>query len=115
MEAADFRTVHSIPGRMRVKIGPLRGDDELARDLEAHLRRQTGVLVGFGAGLVAPSLFPDTGSKVRPVAKTVVKGVLAVTEGLRTAVAEATEQVNDLVAEVRAERANGDGGSSTHR
>jgi len=64
-----------------------------------------GMLVGFGAGIAAPTLFPDAGSKVRPVAKTVVKGMLAVADGLKTAVAEATEQVNDLVAEVRAERA----------
>jgi len=84
--------------------------------LEGIFKGWTGVLVGFGAGLVAPSLFPDTGSKVRPVAKTVVKGVLAVTEGLRTAVAEATEQVNDLVAEVQAERAaEGNGGTEAGR
>ena len=75
-----------------------------------------GMLVGFGAGVVAPTLFPDAGSKVRPVAKTVVKGMLAVADGLKTAVAEATEQVNDLVAEVRAERAgNGDGGAPSER
>src|SRR5438094_8896918 len=43
MEAADFRTVHSIPGRMRVKIGPLRGNDDLARALEARLAGQAGV------------------------------------------------------------------------
>ena len=59
-----------------------------------------GVLLGFGAGIAAPSLFPDAGAAVRPLAKRAVKGVLAA--------AEATEQVNDLVAEVRAERANGD-------
>jgi len=75
-----------------------------------------GMLVGFGAGVAAPTLFPDAGSRVRPVAKTVVKGVLAVADGIKTAVAEATEQVNDLVAEVRAERAaNGNDGGAGER
>ena len=67
-----------------------------------------GVLLGFGAGIAAPSLFPDAGAAVRPLAKRAVKGVLAAAEALKAAAAEATEQVNDLVAEVRAERANGD-------
>jgi len=66
-----------------------------------------GVLLGFGAGIAAPSLFPDAGA-VRPLAKRAVKGVLAAAEALKAAAAEATEQVNDFVAEVRAERANGD-------
>ena len=84
--------------------------------VESLFKGWRGMLVGFGAGIAAPTLFPDAGSKARPVAKTVVKGVLAVADGLRTAVAEATEQVNDLVAEVRAERAgNGDGGAPSER
>ena len=84
--------------------------------VESLFKGWGGMLVGFGAGIAAPTLFPDAGSKVRPVAKTVVKGMLAVADGLKTAVAEATEQVNDLVAEVRAERAgNGDGGAPSER
>ncbi|TMA96008.1 MAG: DUF5132 domain-containing protein [Deltaproteobacteria bacterium] len=84
--------------------------------VESLFKGWRGMLVGFGAGIAAPTLFPDAGSKARPVAKTVVKGVLAVADGLRTAVAEATEQVNDLVAEVRAERAaNGNDGGAGER
>src|SRR5207244_10984670 len=67
-----------------------------------------GVLLGFGACIAAPSLFPDAGAAVRPLAKRAVKGVLAAAEALKAAAAEATEQVNDFVAEVRAESGNGD-------
>ena len=40
---------------------------------------------------------------VRPVAKAVIKGALAVADALRVATAEAQEQISDLVAEVREE------------
>ena len=76
--------------------------------IESLFKGWGGMLVGFGAGMAAPTLFPDAGAALRPLAKRALKGILS-------AAAEATEQVNDLVAEVRAERANGDGGSSTHR
>ncbi len=62
-----------------------------------------GVLVGLGAAVVAPSIFPAAGSILRPVAKTLLKGGLVVTDSVRGVVAEASEHVNDLVAEVRAE------------
>jgi uncharacterized protein DUF5132 len=62
-----------------------------------------GVLVGLGAAVVGPAIFPAAGSILRPVAKTLVKGGLVVTDGVRGVVAEASEHVNDLVAEVRAD------------
>ena len=83
--------------------------------IESLFKGWGGMLVGFGAGMAAPTLFPDAGAAVRPLAKRALKGILSAAETLKSAAAEATEQMNDLVAEVRAERANGDGGSSTHR
>jgi len=68
-----------------------------------------GLLVGIGAALVGPTILNAAGPVVRPVAKTPVKGALMVGDGVRGLVAEATEQVSDLVAEVRAEGASGNG------
>ena len=36
--------------------------------VENLLKGWGGMLVGFGAGIAAPTLFPDAGSKVRPIA-----------------------------------------------
>ena len=83
--------------------------------IDSLFKGWAGMLVGFGAGIAAPSIFPDAGAAVRPLAKRAVKGVLAATEALKAAAAEASEQVNDLVAEVRAERANGDRGRPAGR
>jgi hypothetical protein len=76
-----------------------------------------GVLVGLGAAVIGPVIVPGAGSTLRPVAKTLVKGVLVVADGVKSVLAEATEQVSDLVAEVRAETGGtGDGsGARRHR
>ena len=74
-----------------------------------------GLLVGLGAALVAPTIIPNAGSSLRPVAKALVKGVLVVAEGVRGAVAEATEQVSDLVAEIQAESMKGNGSTARRR
>jgi hypothetical protein len=63
----------------------------------------SGFLVGVGAAAVAPQVFPNLGSAVRPVAKAVIKGALAVVDAVKEATAEAQEQISDLVAEVREE------------
>jgi hypothetical protein len=77
----------------------------------AVLKGLGGVLIGFGAGLAASSAVPGAGSAIRPVAKGLVRGVLAAVDGLKQVLAEASEQLSDLVAEVRAESAEegGDG------
>ena len=62
-----------------------------------------GALLGIGAAVVAPSIIPAAGSILRPVVKVLVRGGLVVTESVRGVVAEASERVTDLVAEVRAE------------
>jgi hypothetical protein len=60
-------------------------------------------LVGIGAALVAPTVLPALGSSLRPLAKALVKGGVLLYDSVKESVAEAGEQLNDLVAEVRAE------------
>jgi len=43
MDAADFRTVHAIPGRIRVKVGALKDNAALARELQERLAGEPGV------------------------------------------------------------------------
>ncbi len=64
-------------------------------------------LIGVGVALAAPILLPAAASGFRPLAKTVVKEYLAVAESVKEVVAEAGEQLSDLVAEAQAERAAG--------
>ncbi|MGE0825754.1 MAG: DUF5132 domain-containing protein [Candidatus Binatia bacterium] len=64
----------------------------------------TTVLVGVGVALVAPAILPVVGAVVRPVAKGLIKGGLALADSLQELVAEGSEQFSDLVAEVQAER-----------
>jgi hypothetical protein len=65
-----------------------------------------GVLVGVGVALAAPVLLPAAASGVRPLAKALIKGGLAVAATVREVVAEAGEQLSDLVAEVQEESAS---------
>lgn len=61
------------------------------------------VMVAVGVAVLAPVLLPMVGCVVRPVAKGVVKGSLMLKDSLVSFVAEAGEQVSDLVAEAKAE------------
>ncbi len=61
-----------------------------------------GMLIGAGAWLV-PKLLPALGSMLRPVVKGVIKAGYSATMAVREVVAEASEQVEDIVAEARAE------------
>lgn len=65
----------------------------------------TTVLLGVGAVLVAPVLFPTAGAVLRPVAKGLIKGGLYLVDAAQEIIAEGSEQLSDLVAEVKAERA----------
>lgn len=68
-----------------------------------------GMLVGLGAAVFAPSIGPVVGSVLRPVAKTLIRGVLFVSDSVSGIVGDASEQVSDLVAEVRAaQRSHGE-------
>lgn len=61
-----------------------------------------GMLIGAGAWL-APKILPVMGGMLRPVVKGIVKAGYAATVTVRQAVAEASEQVEDIVAEARNE------------
>jgi hypothetical protein len=65
----------------------------------------TTVLIGLGVALAAPTLLPTVEAVIRPVAKGLIKGGLYIADSLQELVAEGSEQVSDLVAEVKAERA----------
>jgi hypothetical protein len=62
-----------------------------------------GLLVGVGVALAAPILLPAAATGARPLAKALIKGALLVGDSVKEVVAEAGEQLGDLVAEVRAE------------
>lgn len=64
----------------------------------------TAILIGVGAALVAPVLFPVAGAVLRPVAKGLIKGGFYLIDTAQELIAEGSEQFSDLVAEVQAER-----------
>ena len=74
-----------------------------------------GVLIGVGAALAAPVILPATAAVVKPLAKGLIWGYLAATDRLKEAVAETREQMNDLVAEVKAEYADGAGVTASRK
>jgi hypothetical protein len=67
-------------------------------------RLVAGALWGLGAGLLM-TVTRDGGGGLRSVAKGVVKGYLTVTDRVQDVTAEMRENIGDLAAEVRAERA----------
>lgn len=62
----------------------------------------TGVAIGVGL-LVAPVVIPIIAAAARPVAKTALKYSFMLYEKGREMIAEATEAVEDLAAEAKAE------------
>jgi hypothetical protein len=63
-----------------------------------------GLLIGLGAAVAAPIVFPTAASGLRPVAKGIIRGALALSQAARGTFSEASERLSDLVAEVRDER-----------
>jgi Protein of unknown function (DUF5132) len=63
----------------------------------------SNLLLGAAAVVVAPIVVPAVLAGVRPVAKTLIKGGVYVYGTARGMVAEAGEQLGDLVAEAHAE------------
>ena len=61
------------------------------------------VLVGVGVALVAPIVVPALAGGMRPLAKAVVRGGMMVYDKGAEVIAEASEQLSDMVAEVRSE------------
>lgn len=62
-----------------------------------------GLVIGAGAILLG-KLFPEMGGYVRPVVKSAVRAGFSATQKIREIMAEANEQVHDLVAEVKHEQ-----------
>jgi hypothetical protein len=62
-----------------------------------------GLILGVAAVSVPP-YFPQIGSALQPLFKSTVRGALQIGQKTREVVAEAHEQVQDIVAEVDAER-----------
>jgi hypothetical protein len=65
----------------------------------------SNLLIGAAAVVLAPIVLPAVFAGMRPVAKTLVKGGVLVFDKTREMVAEAGEQMSDLVAEARSELA----------
>ena len=66
-----------------------------------------GMLIGVGAAIAAPVILPAAAAVVRPLAKGLIWGYFAATDKFKEAVAETREQMNDLVAEAKAEYTDG--------
>ena len=72
---------------------------------DAFGRLLNGALWGLGAGVVV-TLTRGGGEGLRSVTKGVLKGYLAVADRVQETTAELREGLDDLAAEVRAERAS---------
>ena len=104
----EHRDIHAIPprapaqpvvSRSMLTTGALIG---VAALLEPELL--LGMAVGAGIAM-ASNWLPDlVGGTVRPLVKTVIKAGYAATSMAREMVSEASESVQDIVAEARAER-----------
>ena len=62
------------------------------------------ILVVLGVVLAAPIILPAVAAVSRPLAKTLIRGYLTLSDMAKEFSAEAGEQISDLVAEVKAER-----------
>lgn len=71
--------------------------------LEDITKGPVPLLVGLGIAVAAPNIIPAMASGLRPLAKVVVKSALSLFDAVKEGVAEAGEQINDLVAETRTE------------
>lgn len=65
----------------------------------------TNILVVAGVALLAPVVLPVVMSMARPIVKGVIKGGMALADKAQELVAETGEQISDIMAEARAERA----------
>ena len=62
-----------------------------------------GLAIGVGTAILAPVVIPMVASIAKPLAKAAIKGGIMLYEKNRELIAEATEVVEDLVAEAKAE------------
>jgi hypothetical protein len=73
-----------------------------------------GLIIGAGA-IMLGKLFPELGSYARPMVKGVLRAGFSVSQKAREVMAEANEQVHDLVAEVKHEHASPAPGTAPSR
>ncbi len=67
----------------------------------------TNILIVAGVAMLAPVVLPVVVNMARPVVKGLIKGGMALADKAQEFVAETGEQISDLMAEVRVERAAG--------
>jgi hypothetical protein len=63
----------------------------------------TGVAIGIGALILAPTVIPAVAAIVKPLAKATIKGGLILIEKGKEIAAETKEVLEDLAAEAKAE------------
>ena len=74
---------------------------------EASKDHLSSILVVAGVAIIAPIVLPAVAAMARPVVKGLIKGGMALADTVQEYVAEAGEQISDLMAEAKAERAAG--------
>lgn len=67
------------------------------------IRLGTGVAIGLGALILAPTIIPIVGSIVKPLAKAAIKGAIVLVDKGKELIAETREVIEDLTAEAQAE------------
>lgn len=74
-----------------------------SRDLDDRLGGKGWIGWTMGALILAPMVVPAVAKVLRPVVKEAIKGFLSLSERAREVMAETSEQMQDLVAEAKAE------------
>ncbi|HMK43014.1 MAG TPA: DUF5132 domain-containing protein [Dissulfurispiraceae bacterium] len=65
----------------------------------------TGLAIGIGAAVIAPSVIPVLASAFKPAAKAAIKGGVLLYEKGKESIAEMSEVMEDIIAEAKAELA----------
>lgn len=65
--------------------------------------RASGIVGGIGGLLLAPVIIPVVAGIGKPIAKSLIKGVIVTYESSKSALAEMRETWEDIIAEARAE------------
>ena len=73
----------------------------------------TGLLVGIGAAIIVPALFPAVATVAKPLVKGAIKVGVTLYEKGNEAIAEVSEVIEDLVAEAKSEMAVGETSSAS--
>jgi len=98
--SGDATAVHALNPGMGVSLGTAAAVGIGVAFIEEELL--LGVAIGVGA-MLAPQLMANMGRALRPAVKTAVRAGYKFVSTTRETIAEATEQLEDIVAEVKAE------------